>query len=71
MTLQTRLVRMSELHDWVGLGKSAIYEMVAEGSFPAPVRLSARAVAWRSDQVQAWIDSRKPAKTESYVAETR
>jgi prophage regulatory protein len=63
MTVATRLIRLSELHELVGLQKSAIYEMVKDGSFPAPVRLGIRAVAWRSDHVQAWINSR-PRTTE-------
>lgn len=41
-----------------GLGKSAIYQKVKEGSFPAPVKLSSRAVGWRYEDIQKWIDER-------------
>lgn len=54
-----RLIRMRELRGIVGLGHSRIYELVAAAKFPAPVRLSDRAVAWRSDDILAWIDSRQ------------
>jgi prophage regulatory protein len=42
-----------------GLRKSSIYAMVREGSFPAPVRISRRAVAWRHDELMHWVDSRR------------
>lgn len=42
----------------VGMGRSWIYLAIAEGHFPAPVRLGARAVGWRRSEVEAWIDGR-------------
>jgi prophage regulatory protein len=42
-----------------GLGRSTIYRMVATGSFPAPVRLGARAVAWRWSDLDRWSESRR------------
>lgn len=53
-----RLMRLAEVKHQVGLGRSAIYDKVKRGEFPAPVNLGARAVAWLSDEVSAWIDSR-------------
>jgi predicted DNA-binding transcriptional regulator AlpA len=38
------------------LSRSTIYRRIAEGSFPAPVRLGRRASAWSRDSLQAWID---------------
>jgi len=46
----------------VGWSKSTVYQHMAEGTFPAPVRLSARSVAWRLDDVLAWIESRQSAR---------
>lgn len=40
------------------LGKSSIYSKVKNGDFPAPVRLSTRAVAWRSEEVAEWVAGR-------------
>lgn len=42
----------------VGLGRSAIYQMQAEGRFPKSVKLGARAVGWIADDVIAWIAER-------------
>lgn len=58
----TRLVRRPEVCDMTGLPKSTLYDYLQAGTFPAPVRLSARSVAWKLFEVQAWIDSRVSAR---------
>ena len=40
------------------LSKSSIYELMGRGDFPAPVKLSARRVAWRMQDLSRWLDSR-------------
>jgi prophage regulatory protein len=41
-----------------GLVRSTIYRLIADGSFPAPVRLGPRAVAWRWSDLDQWTNSR-------------
>jgi prophage regulatory protein len=41
-----------------GLGRSTIYRLIANGSFPAPVRLGPRAVGWRWSDLDRWTNSR-------------
>lgn len=53
-----RLLRLPEVCSLVGLGKSSIYEGVKAGTFPAPVKLSRRAVCWPAYAVDAWITER-------------
>ena len=53
-----RLLRLAEVKHHVGLGRSAIYEQIKRGVFPAPVHLGARAVGWASDEIASWIDRR-------------
>lgn len=43
-----------------GLGRSSFYSAVKTGHFPQPVQISARAVAWQSSDVEAWLTSRPP-----------
>ncbi|MBM5573692.1 AlpA family transcriptional regulator [Deefgea sp. CFH1-16] len=57
------LLRRPLVENITGLGRSAIYALVAQGDFPAPVRLTAKSVAWRSDEVQAWVNSRPSTKS--------
>ena len=55
---ERRFLRLDEVKYQVGLGRSAIYQKIKEGEFPAPVSLGARAVAWLSDDIASWMDSR-------------
>lgn len=57
MTIK-RLMRLNEVIDAVGLSKSTIYREVKAGNFPEPVSITAsRAVAWRVEEIDAWIDA--------------
>ena len=57
-----KLIRLPLVEDRTGLGKSSIYAGVKARTFPAPVRLSARAVAWREGDVDQWIAERTTAR---------
>jgi prophage regulatory protein len=50
-----RLIPITEVSSLVGLKSSAIYNRVATGAMPAPVRLSSRCSRWRLSQIRAWI----------------
>lgn len=53
--MQHSLLRLPQVIDRVGLRRSSLYRRVAEGTFPAPVKLGVRAVAWDSRAIDAWI----------------
>ena len=53
-----RLIRLPRVRDLTGLGRSRVYEKVREGTFPAPVLIDRRAVAWSENAVQDWIAER-------------
>jgi prophage regulatory protein len=59
--MEIRLLRLPEVIRAVGLRRSAIYARVAAGTFPAPVSIGARSVAWVSDDVAKWIDAQVKA----------
>jgi prophage regulatory protein len=51
------MLRRAEVQNRIGLARSTIYQRVAEGTLPAPVRLGgARAVAWVEDEINTWIE---------------
>jgi prophage regulatory protein len=59
------LLRLPDVRARVGLGRSAIYDGVARGTFPAPVRLGSRCVAWPEHEINAWVAARiaeRPAR---------
>jgi len=66
----TRLLRRYEVLHRIGLGRSRLYDLVAQGKFPAPVRISDRAVAWREDEVDAWIASRPRTRASNGTSST-
>ncbi len=50
------LLRRTEVERRVGLKRSAIYERVAKGTFPAPVKdTDGPAVWWLASEIDAWI----------------
>jgi prophage regulatory protein len=61
MQLQTTpptLQRIKQVIQRTGVSRSMLYSLMARGEFPKPVKISARAVAWDSHAVTAWIESR-------------
>jgi prophage regulatory protein len=51
-------LRLPEVKALTGLSKSSLYALIRERSFPAPVRLGARAVAWVKSEVRQWAVER-------------
>jgi prophage regulatory protein len=56
------LARLPVVLKVTGLGRSTIYRWIADGSFPPPVRLGPRAVAWRWSDLDRWTSSRDTAR---------
>ena len=50
-----RVLRLPRVQARTGLARSTIYVRVADGRFPQPIRLGARAVGWIESEVDAWI----------------
>lgn len=51
-------LRLPEVKAMTGLSKSSLYALIKEKSFPAPVRLGARTVAWVRSEVREWAAER-------------
>jgi len=49
-----RFLRRKEVEAATGLSKPTIYRRMGEGTFPSPVAIGLRAVAWRESDVVAW-----------------
>ena len=52
-----RLLPIREVVKLVGVSRPQIYKLMKQG-FPKPVHVSARARAWRNDEVLDWIEAR-------------
>ncbi|ALX12449.1 hypothetical protein P350_13320 [Burkholderia cepacia JBK9] len=57
MMIQAPIIRLPELMKTVGRGKSAIYQGMADGTFPTNIKLGrgARSVGWRRADVERWL----------------
>lgn len=53
-----RMLRRPAVEAITGLGRSTIYDLMAKGRFPRPVRLTAKAVGWPETAIAEWIASR-------------
>ena len=56
--MTTKFLRLTDVIERTGLGRSTIYKLMAEGDFPLNVSLGARAVAWVEQEIEDWIFSR-------------
>lgn len=50
------LIRRREVLYLTSLSQSSLYRLMKESRFPRPVRISPRCVAWKSEEVEDWID---------------
>ena len=53
-----RMIRRKEVEAITGRSRSAIYEGMAAGTFPKPVKIGARAIAWPESVIREWIAER-------------
>ena len=53
-----RILRRTEVETVTGLGRSVIYELMADDEFPQQVPLHGRAVGWVESEIQNWISER-------------
>ena len=49
------LFRLVEVCKTLGVGRSTIYNWIAQGQFPAPLRVSHRSVRWRAMAFAEWL----------------
>ena len=55
------LMRLPEVEAATCRKKGSIYKGINAGTFPQPVKLGERAVAWRGADIQGWINARQVA----------
>jgi prophage regulatory protein len=61
------LWRLPTVKTATGMGRTTIYELVAQKLFPKPVQLAGRSVAWPSSEVQAWVSARIAGKSDVQI----
>ena len=56
-TIPPRLLRPSEVQEITTLDRTTIWQKVKSGTFPAPLKISGVRIAWRPEDIAAWIAS--------------
>ena len=57
-----RHLRRAAVEELTGLSRSSLYDQMKKGLFPRAVKLTAKAVAWREDDIASWLASRDQVK---------
>ena len=57
-TLGPRLLRRPDVERLTGLSRSGVYMLMAKGTFPKPVSLGPKSVAWIENEIRQWIAER-------------
>lgn len=53
-----RLLRRKQVEEKTGLSCSSIYQAMQEGTFPKPISIGPRAVAWIENEIESWIEQK-------------
>jgi prophage regulatory protein len=54
-----KILRRTQVEDRIGLSRSTLYAMIADGTFPKPIRIGKRAVGWTESSLTAWVASKQ------------
>lgn len=60
-TYPPAVLRLDDVVREIGISRALVKRLVAEGTFPKPIRLSERARGWRRREVMDWVESRETA----------
>jgi prophage regulatory protein len=52
------LLRLPAVQARCGLSRSSIYLKISEGTFPKPISLGARSIAFIESEISSWIETR-------------
>lgn len=61
------ILRLPSVSSRVGYSRSSIYNFIASGEFPKPIRLGPRAIGWLESDIDRWIASRVEASGNSQI----
>ena len=50
-----RIIRMKTVQARTGLSRSTIYRKIAEGTFPAQIKISTNGAGWKESDINRWV----------------
>ena len=58
---EPQILRIDDVLTIVNVSKPTLYRWIADDLFPRPVQLGPRAVGWKVEAVNQWVESRQAA----------
>lgn len=55
MQTPERIIRLKTVLARTGLSRSTIYRKIAEGTFPAQLKISTNGAGWRESEINRWV----------------
>jgi prophage regulatory protein len=60
---RSRILRLHQVTEAVGLSKASIYRLAKLGLFPKPFKIGISAVGWDEAEIEFWVFERKIGQT--------
>ncbi|MGX5805804.1 helix-turn-helix transcriptional regulator [Bradyrhizobium sp. Arg314] len=57
MSVPDRILRLKTVLNRTGLSRSTIYRKIAEGTFPAQIKISINGAGWHESDINRWVDN--------------
>jgi len=57
------MLRLSQVMELTGLGKTKIYELQSLGEFPMRIKITSHSVGWVEEDIQGWLARRVAVNT--------
>lgn len=51
-----KLIKLPQVMDMTGLGKTSVYKLMSEKQFPIPVTLIGKSKAWVDIEIAEWVE---------------
>ena len=62
-----RILKLKEVLNRTGLGKTSLYALIKNADFPKQIPLGSRAVGWLENEVDRWILNRIEARNNALL----
>ena len=59
---QPRFLRLAEVLQMTGMGKTFIYARMKDGTFPKQIQLGSRSVVWNEQEVTQWMEEQMASR---------
>lgn len=64
-----RLMRLQDVVEYIGFGKSFIYDEISAGRFPSSVSIKEKSIRWLREDIDEWIDNQVEKHRQKYSEE--